>query len=80
MHNPHFKLKTSNGKIINVFTTDEEYAKIKTKTENFDKYEEHIVINFEGRKKSEGFFDEPIYYADKIISVEKFLGESDWKK
>ena len=80
LHNPHFKLKTSTGKIINVFTTDKEYVKIKTKVENFDKYEEHIIIDFEGVKRSEGFFDEPIYYTDKINSVEKNFGESDWKK
>ncbi|WP_281309568.1 hypothetical protein [Flavobacterium flavigenum] len=80
LDNPRFKLKVDGEKIINVFTTNKEFVKIKTKIENFDKYEEHIVINFEGIKKSEGFFGEPIYYADKINSVEKVLGESDWKK
>lgn len=80
LNKPHFKLKTNAGKIINVYTDKTEYLKLKNKLNGFDKYEEQITLAFDGVKKSDGFFDEALYYASKITSVEKIVGETDWKK
>ena len=83
MGKPHFKLKLETGKIINVFTNEVEYLKLKNKLEHFDRYEEQINVKFEGVKKADDFFkelDEDIYYAEKITSVDKILGVTDWKK
>ena len=83
---PFFKLKISSGKIINVYTTKTEYSKLQKILENFDKYKEKIKVEFEGNKisdgvfDSDGIFDQPIYLADKIISIEKTDGKTDWKK
>lgn len=83
---PFFKLKISSGKIINVYTTKTEYSKLQKILENFDKYKEKIKVEFEGKKisdgvfDSDGIFDQPIYLADKIISIEKTDGKTDWKK
>ncbi len=79
-HKPHFKLKMESGKIINVFVEETEYSKLKKKLKRFDRYTQQINLKFEGVKKSDGFFDEAIYYANKIIFVEKIPGETDWDK
>ena len=83
LQKPHFKLKLQTGKIINVFVEEAEYSKLEKELKGFDKEKERINLNFEGIKKSDGFFkelDQAIYYANKIISVEKIPGETDWDK
>jgi hypothetical protein len=80
IHKPHFKLKLESGKLINVFVEDREYLKLKKKLKGLEREKERINLKCEGIKKSDGFFDEAIYYADKITLVEKVLGETDWKK
>ncbi|MFB9107044.1 hypothetical protein [Flavobacterium gyeonganense] len=77
---PHFKLKMNSGEIVNVYTDETEYLKLKNKLTGFDKYEQQINVIFKGMKKSDGFFDEALYYANQITSVEKITGETDWKK
>ncbi len=80
---PHFKLKLDSGKIINVFVEEAEYSKLEKELKGFDKEKERINLNFEGVKKSDGFFkelDQAIYYANKITFVEKIPGETDWDK
>ena len=83
---PFFKLKISSGKIINVYTTETEYSELQSTLENFDKYKEKIEVVFKGNKisdgvfDSDGIFDQPIYLADKIISIEKKEGKTEWKK
>lgn len=71
LRKPHFKLKTDQGEIINVYTSRDEYAKLAKKLSGFDIYDQKIDITFTGEKKSDGFFGRPIYYCDEFISVEK---------
>lgn len=84
--NPRFKLKTDSGKIINVYTNESEYLKLKVELDNFDRDSEKITVKFEGFKISDGvfdpdgIFDQAIYKAKKIISVHKVKGKTDWDK
>jgi hypothetical protein len=71
LRKPHFKLKTSEGEIISVYTSREEYSKLTYKLSGYDIYDQKINIVFKGKKKSEGFFGRPIYYCDEFISIEK---------
>jgi len=83
---PHFKLKTKEGKIINVYTNEVEYAKLTKELKNFDKYEEKISVKFEGNEipnnivDLDGIFNQGIFKAEKIISVKKAIGITDWDK
>jgi hypothetical protein len=69
-----------------LYTTKTEYSKLQKILENFDKYKEKIKVEFKGNKisdgvfDSDGIFDQPIYLADKIISIEKTEGKTEWKK
>ena len=78
--NPFFKVKTDLGEIINVFTNGKEYNKIKNELKNLDRDQEVIIVKFKGEKISEGFFNESIYFAKKIIKVEKKNGKTPWDK
>ena len=83
---PHFKLKLSNGKIVNVYTNKTEYSKLSKYLNKLDRDKEKITMKFEGSKKSEGIYDpdgifnQAIYHAKRIIFVEKTDGITDWKK
>ncbi|MGZ0016703.1 hypothetical protein [Yeosuana sp. AK3] len=84
--NPHFKLKLDSGKIINVYTDNTEYLKLKKELDSFDRDNQKIIVKFEGSKISDGIddpdgnFDKAIYIAKQIISTEKTKGETDWAK
>lgn len=80
INKPYFKLKLANEEIINIYTTENEYKKLNNTLETFDRGIEKISVNFKGRKISDGIFEEAIYIADKIISLEKKAGKTDWKK
>ncbi len=83
---PHFKLKTNEDEIINVYTNEAEYAKLEKELKNFDKDIEKITVKFKGNKiqndivDSDNIFNQGIYFADKIILVEKTKGVTDWVK
>ncbi len=72
---PYFKMKTKKGKIINVFTSEEEYSKLKPNLENLDRDKEKIVVKVKGKKMKKG-----IFYAQDIVSIEKLKGKTDWTK
>ncbi len=83
---PHFKLKIADDKIINVYTNEDEYAKLSQHLDNFDREKEKIIVKFEGIKISDGIldsdniFDKAIYKAKKIVSISKQEGKTDWDK
>ncbi|GAB1856943.1 hypothetical protein MHTCC0001_17790 [Flavobacteriaceae bacterium MHTCC 0001] len=83
---PHFKLKIKDGKIINVYTNEVEYKKLSKHLDNFDREKEKIIIKFEGTKISDGvedpdnIFNQPIYTAKNIVSVNVQKGQTDWDK
>jgi len=77
---PTFKIKTSFGEIINVYTSKEEYSKLNNLLNTLKVEKEKISITFEGEKIHEGVFNEPLYKANKIILMEKASGKTDWKK
>ena len=83
---PHFKLKTKEGKIINIYTSKKEYTKLAIHLKNFDRDEEKISVKFEGNKipnniiDTDSIFNQSIYYAKNIISVQKNAGVTDWAK
>lgn len=82
----HFKLKTNDNKIINVYTNENEYTKLSKHLNDLNREKEKIIVKFEGVKISEGVIDEDnifnkaIYKAKKIISVIKLAGKTDWDK
>lgn len=76
---PHFKLK-KNKKIMNVYTLESEFLKLKPVLEDLDRDKERVTVQFKGIKKAEGFFGEPLYFANEIISVEKASGRTEWDK
>lgn len=69
LRKPHFKLKLGENKIINVYTSRDEYEKLTSKLSGFDIYDQKIEIIFAGAKKSDGFFGRPIYYCDAFVSM-----------
>lgn len=85
-NNPHFKLKINSGKIINVYSNNHEYSKLKKELDSFDRDKQKIRVKFQGSKisdgikDSDGIFNQAIYIAEKIVSVEKVKGETDWAK
>lgn len=86
INKPYFKLKLANGELINIYTTESEFTKLKTELDNFDKYKEKIMVKFEGSRISEGvpnseeILRQSIYSANNIIFIEKTVGKTDWKK
>lgn len=84
--NPCFKLKTDSGKIINVYTNESEYLKLKKELKDFDRDSEKIRLKFEGSKISDGVidpdgvFDKAIYKANQIIFIKKTKGKTEWAK
>ena len=77
---PFFKLETDSGEIINVFTNRAEYNKIENELKGLNRDQEEIIVLFRGEKISKGFFNEGLYFAKKIISVEKKKGITHWRK
>ncbi len=83
---PHFKLKLESGKIINVYTNEDEYKKLSKELNNFDKYKEKISIKLKGIEipnnilDADDIFNKTIFHAKEIISVEKTKGVTDWVK
>lgn len=77
---PSFKLKMNSGEIINVFTNETEYLKLKKELTDLNKEKESILVKFNGKKISNGIFEEAIYSASNITSVIKITGKTDWKK
>lgn len=77
---PSFKVKTSLGEIINVYTSKEEYSKLYSLLSSLKVEKEKISITFKGEKIHEGVFNEPLYKSNQIISVEKTSGKTDFKK
>ncbi|WP_299669677.1 hypothetical protein [uncultured Polaribacter sp.] len=86
INKPHFKLKTKKGKIINVYTNENEYTKLAKHLRKLNREEEKVIVKFEGVKISDGIFDpdgifdQAIFKATKIISVEKTVGKTEWHK
>lgn len=76
----HFKLKAKDGNIFNIYTTESEFSTLKKELDILNRDKEIITVNFKGKKISEGYFNEPLYIADKIISVKKNKGVTDWSK
>lgn len=72
---PYFKLKINENEIINVYTNESEFNKIKKYIDDFNKDTEKIEVAFSGSKKERN-----IYVANNIISVEKKWGKTDWAK
>lgn len=72
---PYFKLKLSNDSIINVFTNEKEYLKIKEDLQSLDRDKEKIYVKFKGVEKEKGLF-----FTDNIISFVKEEGQTDWDK
>lgn len=72
---PYFKMKTDENSIVNVFTDEAEYTKLKPILEKLDGDKEKILISFKGVYK-----EKDILYTSNIISVEKVIGSSDWSK
>ncbi|NMH86228.1 hypothetical protein [Flavivirga algicola] len=83
---PFFKLKTKSEKIINVYTTENEYLKLKKELKDLDRDKQKITVQFEGNKISNGIFDadkifdQAIYETKKIISIKKTQGKTYWDK
>ncbi len=77
---PSFKLKMESGDIINVYTNDIEYSKLKKKLDNLEREKEKILVKFVGNKISDGIFGQAIYSASSITSVTKTPGKTDWGK
>lgn len=77
---PSFQVKFLNGEIINVYVNNDEYEKLKTSLNNFDRDKEKIKIEFDGVKISNGVYDRAIYSANTITSVKKSKGETEWSK
>ena len=75
LEKPYFKLKLSDGEIINVYTEEEEYSKLEALLKGMDRDKEKIEVEFQGDKKEEG-----IFYASKLLAINKVAGKTDWKK
>jgi len=75
LEKPYFKLKLYDGEIINVFAEESEYLKLKELLDDLDRDKEKIIVKFKSQKKEKG-----IYYAEKILSIKKLPGKTDWEK
>jgi Skp family chaperone for outer membrane proteins len=75
LEKPYFKLKLPHGEIINVYTEEEEYLKLEVLLKGMDRDKEKIEVEFQGDKKEEG-----IFYASKLLTINKVAGKTDWKK
>lgn len=75
LFNPHFKLKIGEDEIIDVFTTEKEYSKLRPYLNNLNRDSEKIHLKLEIDKK-----DSRNYYTNNIISIKKMEGKTDWEK
>lgn len=75
LEEPYFKLKIKNQEIINVFSNEDDFLRIKEMTKNLNRSKEKIIIQFKGTKK-----EDKIYFANEIISIKKIKGETQWDK
>lgn len=72
---PCFKLKFIDGEIVTVFTNESSYVRVKPLIDSLNRDTEKIIVKFKGIEKERG-----IFYTDKIISVIKTEGTTDWDK
>ncbi len=83
---PFFKLKTNNGKIINVYCNEKEFSKLEKELKNLNRDSEKVHVIFKGKKipnpikDTNNIFNQGIYIANKIVSVKKVKGKTDWAK
>ncbi len=83
---PFFKLKTKNGKIINVYCNEKEFSKLEKELKNLNRNTEKVHVIFKGKKipnpikDTNNIFNQGIYIANKIVSVKKVKGKTDWAK
>ncbi|GAA3567984.1 hypothetical protein [Snuella lapsa] len=86
LRSPYFKLKIENDRIINVYTSEEEFSKLSEKLKNLNREKEKIHVAFKGEEipnlieDSDGIFNQGIYIASKIVFVKKEKGKTDWSK
>ncbi len=72
---PYFKIKTKDSDILNIYTNESEYQKVKKYLHDLDKDKYKITVKLSCVKK-----EDDIYFTNDIISVEKEKGKTDWEK
>ncbi len=72
---PCFLIKDSKNNIKRIFSSTEDYKKIEYYLKNLDRNSEQINLSLNIRK-----INNDIFFAKKILSVEKVKGKTDWKK
>ena len=77
---PHFKIKDENGTILNMYASEKEYIQLKNELQLLNREEEQIAIKCIANKLSDVYFNEPLYYVDRFICIQKSNGQTDWDK